>query len=91
MTTLPQHAQTDTTHTEPCTPNALAAEPRPVERRDLRRVQLNVGVGFRGDASFYTGFATDISEGGLFVATHMLQPIGSQLTLTFALRWKSVV
>ena len=85
MTTLPQQAQSDTTHTEPCTANAMAGEPRTGELRDARRVQLNVGVGFRGDSSFYTGFATDISEGGLFVASHMLQPIGSQLTLTFAL------
>jgi uncharacterized protein (TIGR02266 family) len=26
-----------------------------------------------------------VSEGGLFVATHMLQPIGTSLTLTFML------
>jgi uncharacterized protein (TIGR02266 family) len=78
--TLP-HAQPDAL-TEPCLPNTVTGL---VERRATPRVDLNVGVGFRSDASFYTGFTSDISEGGLFVATHMLQPIGSELALTFAL------
>jgi uncharacterized protein (TIGR02266 family) len=69
--------------TEPCA--AEGAQPRRTERRDAQRVDLNVGVGFRSDSNFYTGFTQDISEGGLFVATHMLQPIGAEITLTFAL------
>lgn len=56
-----------------------------IERRASPRVELNVGVGFRSDTNFYTGFTCDVSDGGLFVATHMLQPIGTSLTLTFAL------
>jgi uncharacterized protein (TIGR02266 family) len=76
--TLP-HAQPNAL-TEPCLPNTGV-----VERRATPRVDLHVGVGFRSDASFYTGFTSDISEGGLFVATHMLQPVGSELALTFAL------
>lgn len=72
--------------TEPCMPHAgHGSEPRTVERRAAPRVDLNVGIGFRSDSNFYTGFTSDLSEGGLFVATHMLQPIGSELTLTFAL------
>jgi uncharacterized protein (TIGR02266 family) len=55
------------------------------ERRTARREALNVEVGFRSDTNFYTGFTCDISTGGLFVATHMLQPIGTSLTLAFAL------
>ena len=69
--------------TEPC--SAEGAQPTRMERRYAQRVDLNVGVGFRSDTNFYTGFTQDISEGGLFVATHMLQPIGSEITLTFAL------
>jgi uncharacterized protein (TIGR02266 family) len=68
--------------TEPCRPHTVSGA---VERRGAPRVELNVGVGFRSGASFYTGSTSDISEGGLFVATHMLQPIGSELALTFAL------
>ena len=80
MTVL--HAPFDVV-TEPCA--AEGAQPRPTERRYAQRVDLSVGVGFRNDSSFYTGFTQDLSEGGLFVATHMLQPIGSEITLTFAL------
>lgn len=76
-----QHAQPNA-QTEPCLPNTVNGA---VERRGAPRVELHVGVGFRSDATFYTGFTSDISEGGLFVATHMLQAIGSELALTFAL------
>lgn len=78
--TLP-HAQPNA-QTEPCLPNTVTGA---IERRLAPRVDLNVGVGFRSDSNFYTGFTSDISEGGLFVATHMLQAIGSELALTFAL------
>lgn len=79
--TLLQHAQPNTP-TEPCMPNA---ELPAIERRTVRRIELHVGVGFNSGLSFYTGYTLDISEGGLFVASHMLQPIGSELALTFAL------
>jgi len=82
--TLFQHAQPNTP-TEPCLPETAEHELPTVERRSTRRLELNVGVGFRGGSSFYTGYTADISEGGLFVASHMLQPIGSELALTFAL------
>lgn len=75
------HAQ-PTAVTEPC---AADASPRLNERRADPRIELHVGVGFRCAATFHTGFTADISERGLFVATHAIQPIGSTLTLTFAL------
>lgn len=56
-----------------------------VERRQTKRADLCVTVGFLSDTNFFTGFTEDISEGGLFVATHMLEPIGTEITLTFAL------
>lgn len=56
-----------------------------VERREKPRVAVSVGVGFRSDSNFYTGFTEDISEGGLFIATHMLRPIGSELQIICAL------
>jgi uncharacterized protein (TIGR02266 family) len=78
--TLP-HAQPNA-ETEPCMPNTARGI---VERRAAPRLDLSVGVGFRSESRFYTGFTSDLSEGGLFVATHMLQPLGSELSLTFAL------
>ncbi len=68
-------------------PPAAAPEPdAPVlllERRSERRVTLNVGVGFHSENNFYTGFGGDVSEGGLFVATYDLLPIGAKVSLTF--------
>jgi uncharacterized protein (TIGR02266 family) len=65
---------------------AAARPPLPgIERRTAPRVELQVGVGFHSDTNFYTGFTEDVSEGGLFVATHVPQPIGTRLRLTFTL------
>lgn len=57
----------------------------PAERRATPRKALQVEVGFATDSNFYAGFTEDISEGGLFVATIMLQPVGSRISLTFGL------
>ena len=56
-----------------------------IERRTAPRVEVDVAVGFRSESNFYTGFTEDVSQGGLFVATHVLRPIGTVLQLTFAL------
>jgi uncharacterized protein (TIGR02266 family) len=60
---------------------------RPAEagNRQSPRVAMCVEVGFQSDSNFYAGFTEDLSDGGLFVATHMLQEIGTELTLTFTL------
>lgn len=71
------HADTTTRQSSPCVPG--------IERRTASRVDLCVGVGFQSDTNFYAGFTEDLSEGGLFVATHMLQPLGTELALTFSL------
>jgi uncharacterized protein (TIGR02266 family) len=44
-----------------------------------------LGVGFESEASTFTGITADISEGGVFVATHSLPPIGSEIDLRFSL------
>jgi uncharacterized protein (TIGR02266 family) len=62
-----------------------------IERRLAPRVALCVEVGFLGHSNFYAGFTEDISEGGLFVATHLLKEVGTELTLTFTLPKKHVV
>src|SRR5258708_4324607 len=55
------------------------------ELRVQRRTPLEVEVGFETDSTFYTGWSGNISEGGLFVATHVVRPIGSRLQLTLTL------
>lgn len=44
-----------------------------------------MGVGFEGASSTFSGVTADISEGGLFVATHTLPPIGCEIDLRFSL------
>jgi uncharacterized protein (TIGR02266 family) len=55
------------------------------ERRRNPRKALCTTLGFLSDTNFYAGFTEDISEGGLFVATHALLELGTEIELEFAL------
>ena len=55
------------------------------DRRYSRRVQLDVDIGLHSETNFFVGFAEDISDGGLFVATYDLLPVGTELTLSLVL------
>lgn len=66
--------------TIPSSPRAVAAE-----RREHERVDVEVGVGVYSESNFYTGFTSDISAGGLFVATYDIRPIGAVVNLEFTL------
>ncbi len=55
------------------------------ERRRSPRMALETCVNLASDSNFYTGFSEDISDGGVFVATYCLQPIGTSVELTFGL------
>jgi uncharacterized protein (TIGR02266 family) len=57
-------------------------EPDP-ERRINDRAQINVEIGLRTETNFFVGFSGDISEGGLFLTTVSLLPIGTPVTLSF--------
>lgn len=64
--------------------------PRPVRRadanrRDASRHYLDVDIDFQSETNFYTGFAEDISSGGLFIATYNVQEVGSALTIAFSM------
>lgn len=58
--------------------------PSPNLRRS-KRVALHVDVTVDDATNFYTGFAENVSAGGLFVATYQLKPIGTEVELTFVL------
>jgi len=49
------------------------------------RANLETVVTFESEDNFYTGFSADISEGGLFVATINVQPVGTEVELKFSL------
>jgi uncharacterized protein (TIGR02266 family) len=68
-------------------PKEAAAEENPAgsERRISPRVDLDAEVSFEGENNFYQGFSEDVSDGGLFVATYQLSPVGTQFDLEFTL------
>ena len=60
----------------------LADEP---EHREFDRLPVVVEVHHESDHNFFTGFMEDISEGGLFVATHAVPRIGTKIEISFTL------
>lgn len=64
-------------------PPDLASQP-PSQRRTPRRT-FEVELEFTEDSQFYAGLTQDISQGGVFIATYKLLPIGRQLHLSFDL------
>lgn len=73
----PQRARRPVEFVPPAVPDA--------NRRYSRRVQLDVDIGLHSETNFFVGFAEDISDGGLFVATYDLMPVGTELTLSLVL------
>lgn len=55
------------------------------EQRTHPRYELCLAITMSGDNNFYVGLSENISEGGIFIATHRHLPIGTQLVLTFFL------
>lgn len=56
-----------------------------VERRTGSRVSLEVDIGLHSASQLYVGLSNNVSEGGVFVSTVKLLPIGSEVTLSFVL------
>ena len=55
------------------------------ERRTAERYEVKLDMTLCSDHNFYSGFAENISSGGVFVATHLLKPVGSQVELRLLL------
>ncbi len=53
-------------------------------RREHLRIPLDVEVTLGSEHNFFVGWSENISEGGLFVATHQLHPLGTRMELTLA-------
>jgi uncharacterized protein (TIGR02266 family) len=73
-------------------PTEIANPSAPVQadpRRAHERTSLSLDVTVEGDHNFFTGLTENISEGGLFVATHVLREVGSRLPLEFTLPGRS--
>jgi len=63
----------------------MTPSPAPNSGRIATRVPLHTQVDFSSDSNVFTGFSTNLSEGGVFVATLDLLPVGTPVDLTFTL------
>jgi uncharacterized protein (TIGR02266 family) len=57
--------------------------------RSASRIPLQTQVDLSSDSNVFTGFSTNLSEGGLFVATLKVVPVGTPVELTFSLPGKA--
>ena len=71
--------------TEEFEPDLEGEEVRVQNERQNERVAIDLGVTMTSESNFYVGFAGNISEGGLFVATHQMIPVGRTIDLQFRL------
>src|SRR5687767_6276653 len=55
------------------------------DKRRHNRVPVEVDIDFSSESNFYNGFTENISEGGVFVATYELKPMGEKVTMKFRL------
>lgn len=54
-------------------------------RRSSARRDIALEVTLESESNFYMGLTENLSEGGLFIATHALQPLGSPIEVSFKL------
>ena len=66
----------------------ISAPPAVGPGRSASRFPLQTQVDLSSDSNVFTGFSTNLSEGGLFVATLRVLPVGTQVDLTFTLPGK---
>jgi len=52
------------------------------QRRIAPRYKVELDVSLGSDHNFYVGFVENMSEGGVFIATHMLKAVGEVLEIT---------
>lgn len=53
--------------------------------RGQTRYGVDLAVTVNSDSNFYAGFAKNLSEGGIFVATHIVHPVGTKFNLSLHL------
>jgi uncharacterized protein (TIGR02266 family) len=70
-------------------PVAKITPPRPagqtIPKRQSPRVRMQAQVDFESDDNFFNGFSANISDGGVFVATVNVLPLGTQVDVGFTL------
>lgn len=59
--------------------------PSTTERRRAPRANVVTEINLFSDSNFYAGFTEDISEGGVFVASYAMVPVGVSVELELGL------
>ena len=54
-------------------------------RRVHPRHDVELEVSLESESNFYMGLTENLSEGGLFIATHLVKPIGTKVEVSFKL------
>lgn len=62
-----------------------APAPDSAERRRSPRANLLTELNLYSDSNFYAGFTEDVSEGGVFVASYAMLPVGAKVSLELGL------
>lgn len=65
--------------------SAVRLKSRAGERRAWRRLPLELDVAVEGGTCYFATTSSDVSPGGMFVATQEQIPIGTEVLLTFSL------
>ena len=54
-------------------------------RRAHARYDVELEVSLASETNFYLGLTENLSEGGLFIATHVVKPMGTKIEVSFKL------
>jgi len=73
------------TRSRPMTLGKMSAPGASAAGRSTARIPMQTQVDMSSDSNVFTGFSTNLSEGGVFVATVSLLPVGTPVDLTFTL------
>lgn len=65
--------------------SASLSAPTSTDARVFRRLTLELEVSLQSDSNFYMGLTENLSSGGIFVATHLVEPIGTTVVLQLRL------
>ncbi len=66
-------------------PETKTPTERSTELRRTARANVRVKIDIVSDHHFWSGIGSNMSEGGVFIATHHVVPIGSRLRVQFGI------
>lgn len=69
----------------PAQATAIGRMTPPAPKRSSPRVRMQAQVDFESEDNFFNGFSSNISDGGLFVATVNVLPLGTSVDVGFTL------